>query len=175
MAFSCWGFFLMMNGQSIEIFFIAFLRTWSNDRSRFCFLYPLLNWEMYHLIHDVEFKDNLLTFNNRLLMWRGSFSGIRKLHDSLNSNSLSSSETGVHPRIWSWKKHLFHRTRCQKAIGGIHFTKKWRDETLQSCSKFDNFKPRLKSGIFKCISWAEKFVLRGWWLEFFWKWGLRPI
>ncbi len=42
-----------------------------------------------------------------------------------NHESLSSSETGIQ----SWKKHLTDWARCQKAIGGIYFPKKWRAET----------------------------------------------
>ncbi len=37
----------------------------------------------------------------------------------------------------------------------IYFTKKWRAETLQPGLEFDNYKPRLKIGIFKCISWLN--------------------
>jgi hypothetical protein len=69
-----------------------------------------------------------------------------------NLDSLSTSETGNNSGIRSWKKHSSEWARCQKAIGGIYFTKKWRAETLQPGLEFDNFKPRLKSGIFKCIS-----------------------
>ncbi len=43
-----------------------------------------------------------------------------------NLDSLSSSETGVNPGTRSWKKHLSEWARCQKAIGDIYFTKKWR-------------------------------------------------
>ncbi len=53
------------------------------------------------------------------------------------------------------QKHLSEWARCQKAIGGIYFTKKWRAETLQPGLEFDSFKPRLKSSIFKCISWLN--------------------
>jgi hypothetical protein len=38
-------------------------------------------------------------------------------------------------------------------MGDIHFTNRRRGrETLQPGSECDNFKPRLKSGIFKCLS-----------------------
>jgi hypothetical protein len=59
------------------------------------------------------------------------------------------------------KKIVSEWARCQKAIGGIYFTKKWRAETQQSCSEFDNFKPWLKSSIFKCISWLNGSVFGG--------------
>jgi hypothetical protein len=70
-------------------------------------------------------------------------------------DSLSSSETGVYPRIRSCKMHLSEWARCQEAIGGIYFTKTWRAETLEPGLEVDNFKPRLESGIFKCISWLN--------------------
>ncbi len=72
-----------------------------------------------------------------------------------NLNLLSSSETGVNPGIRSWEKHLSDWARCQKASGDIYFTKKWRAETLQPGLEFGNFKPRLKSCIFECISWLN--------------------
>ncbi len=53
------------------------------------------------------------------------------------------------------KTHLTDWARCQKANGGIYFTKKWRAETLQPCLEFDNLKPWFKSCIFKCISWLN--------------------
>jgi hypothetical protein len=70
-------------------------------------------------------------------------------------------KTGVNPGIRSWKKHLSDWAWCQKAIGGIYFTKKWRAETLQPGLEFDNFKPRLKSSIFKCISWMNSSFFGG--------------
>jgi hypothetical protein len=68
-----------------------------------------------------------------------------------NPDTLSSSETGVNLGIRSWKKHSSEWAWWQEAIGEIYFTKKWRAETLQPGLEFDNCKPRLKSGIFKCI------------------------
>jgi hypothetical protein len=79
-----------------------------------------------------------------------------------NPDSLSSSETGVNPVIRSWKKHLSEWDRGQKAIGGIYFTKKWRAETLQPGVEFDSFEPRLRSCIFKCISWLNGDFLKWW-------------
>jgi hypothetical protein len=62
-------------------------------------------------------------------------------------------------RDHSWnqnlKKYLFEWARCRKAIGGIYFTKEWRAETLHHGLEFDNFKPWLKSSIFKWISWLN--------------------
>jgi hypothetical protein len=72
-----------------------------------------------------------------------------------NPDSLFSSKAGDSLWIRSGERHLSDWARCQKAIDGIYFTKKWRAETLQPGLEFDNFKPRLKSGIFKCISWLN--------------------
>ncbi len=78
-----------------------------------------------------------------------------------NTDLLSSSETGVNPGTRSWKridygkKHLSDWARCQKAIGGIYFTKKSRPETFQPGLESDYIKPRPISGIFKCISWLN--------------------
>jgi hypothetical protein len=91
-----------------------------------------------------------------------------------NPASLSSSETGLNPGIRSWKKHLSEWAQWQKAICGIYFTKKWRTETLQPGLAFDNFKPQLKSSIFKCISWLNGSFLGGDDLGF-WKTESRPI
>ncbi len=60
------------------------------------------------------------------------------------SDSLSSCETVVNPGMKSWKKPLSDWARCQKAIGDIYFTKKWRAETPQHGLLFDNLKPRVK-------------------------------
>ncbi len=53
------------------------------------------------------------------------------------------------------EKDLYEWARRQEAIAGVHFTKKWRVETLQPGLEFDNFKPRLKICIFKYISWLN--------------------
>jgi hypothetical protein len=90
-------------------------------------------------------------------MWRWSFSGVRELRDdSSNPSLLSTWETGVNPGIRSWKKRWYEWAWCQKAIGGIYITKRWRTETLQPGLEFDDFKPRLESGIFKCIFWLNR-------------------
>jgi hypothetical protein len=62
---------------------------------------------------------------------------------------------GSNSGIKSWKEILSGWARCQKANGVIYFTRKWRAETLQPGLEFDIFKPRLRSGIFKCISWLN--------------------
>jgi hypothetical protein len=78
-----------------------------------------------------------------------------------NPDSLASSEIRLKPCVRSWKKGLFERARCQKTIGGIYFTKKWRAGTLQRSLQFDNFKPPLISGIFKYISWLNDLFFGG--------------
>ncbi len=80
----------------------------------------------------------------------------------------------VNPVVRGWKKHLSEWAQCQKVLGGIYFTKKWRAETLQPGLEFDNFKPRLKSGIFKCIFWLNVFL---YWVMIgvFWKRESSPI
>ncbi len=83
-----------------------------------------------------------------------------------NPGWLSSSETRINLGIRSWKKHLSEWARCQKAIGGIYFTKKWRTETLQPGLEFATFKPRLKRGIFKCVSCLNGSFFWGWWSVF---------
>ncbi len=83
-----------------------------------------------------------------------------------NPDLLSSSETRINHGMRSWKNHLSEWARCQKASDGIYFTKKRRAETLQPGLDFDNFKPWLKSGIFKCISWLNGSFFRGWWSGF---------
>jgi hypothetical protein len=66
---------------------------------------------------------------------------------------LSISDAGVNAGIWSWKKDLSQWARCQVAIDGIYFTKNKRADTLRPGLEFDKYKHRLKSCIFKSISW----------------------
>ncbi len=72
---------------------------------------------------------------------------------------------------WSWNEKLkialsWMSSICQKAIGGIYVTEKWRADTLQPGSEFDKFKPRHESCIFKCISWLNGSFSGGWWSGF---------
>jgi hypothetical protein len=62
--------------------------------------------------------------------------------------------------MMNWR-HLFHK-------------KKWRPDTLQPGLEFDNFKPRIKSGMFKCISWLYSSFL-GAMIGVLWKWESEPI
>ncbi len=77
--------------------------------------------------------------------------------------SLSSNETGVNAGIRSWKKHSSEWAWCQRAMGGIYSTKKWRADTPQRGLEFGNFKPRLKTRYHQLHLLAERFVFRGWW------------
>ncbi len=79
---------------------------------------------------------------------------------------LSSSKTGVNLGIRSWKKHFSDWARCQTAIGGIYFTKKWRAETLQPGLEFDNFKPPASKRYLQMHLLAERFVYWRWWSGF---------
>jgi hypothetical protein len=73
---------------------------------------------------------------------------------------LSSTTTHQEEKFAGWK--------------GIYFTKKLRAETLQPGLEFDNFKPLLKSGIFKGISWLNGLFF-GVMIGVFWKRESRPI
>ncbi len=81
-----------------------------------------------------------------------------------NPDLISSSETRVNPGIRSWRKHISEWARLldvRKPLVESISQKKWRAETLQPGLEFDNFKPRLESGIFKCISWINGSFLGG--------------
>jgi hypothetical protein len=99
-------------------------------------------------------------------MWRWSFSGVRELRD--NVKPLFAFKQWNKGKTWNkkLKKHLTDWARCDKAIGGICFTKKWRAVTLQPGLEFDNFKSRLKSCIFKCIFRLNGSFFGGWWSGF---------
>ncbi len=75
---------------------------------------------------------------------------------------LSSSETAVDSGTRSWKSTYLPGLACQKAVGGIDSTKKWRAETLQPDLEFDNLKPRLERKWHSQMHiFAEWFVLCG--------------
>jgi hypothetical protein len=78
------------------------------------------------------------------------------------------SETVFDPAGRRWKKYSSELDGCQKSIGVIYFTKKWRAETLiQRGLQFDDFELWLESCIFKCISWlTDRFVFWGRWSGF---------
>jgi hypothetical protein len=141
--------------------------TWMGDRLRT--LYATILWSrqklrLYNLcVQCIDYRCE-----------DGRFPVLASCVTISNPNLLSSSDTGVDPGIRSWKKHLSEWARCQKAIGGIYFTKKWRAETLQTGFEFDNFKSRLKSWIFKGISWLNGSFL-GVMIRVFWKKESRPI
>jgi hypothetical protein len=91
-----------------------------------------------------------------------------------NPKFLSSCETEVNPGIRSWKYPLSDWVRCQKAIGGIYFTKKWRAETVQLGLEFDDFKPWPNSCIYKYSSCLDASILRAM-MGVFWKRESRPV
>jgi hypothetical protein len=111
---------------------------------------------------DLQFPH----YNLRLQIRRWSFSSIHKLRDNIKQRFALQQWNGVNPDMRSWKKHSSEWARCQKAIGGIYYTKEWRAETLQPGLEFDNFKPQLESSVFKCIIWPS-----GLFFFFFWAWS----
>jgi hypothetical protein len=78
---------------------------------------------------------------HRLNRWEdGSFSSVHGLRDNFKPRIRFPAVEQLNPGIKSWKMHLSDWARCQKAIDGICFTKKWRAETLQPGLEFGNFK-----------------------------------
>ncbi len=58
-------------------------------------------------------------------------------------------------------------SEIQKLMVSSYFANKWRADTVQAGLAFDNFRPRLKSSIFKCTSWLNSFFFSGVsWLRF---------
>ncbi len=156
--------------RSVSHFFFSSLWKWSIFKSigpllLFFFLsyygrllFLKLTWEMRIWTNC---RWLLLTFEYFLIDYRcedGCFPVSASCLTISNPDSLSSSETGNNPGIRSWKKHSSDWARCQKAVGGIYFTKKRRVETLQPGSEFDNFKHQLKSGCLQMHLLAERFL-----------------
>jgi hypothetical protein len=81
---------------------------------------------------------------NRLQIWKWSFSDVRELIDNFRPHFAF--QHWNRGSFWNkkLKKHSSDRARCQKVVGGIYFTKKWRAETLQPGLEFDDFKHWLK-------------------------------
>jgi hypothetical protein len=68
------------------------------------------------------------------------------------------------------KKYLSRWARCEKGVGGISFTNKWKAEILQRGLQLDNFKLSF-NGFFKRITWLKHsffFSLRAM-IKVFWK------
>ncbi len=88
-------------------------------------------------------------------MWKWYFSGVREVRDYFNPRFASQQWD----MVLSWDKELkkarIWLSSMPGHIGEIYFTKRWRAETLQPGSESNNFRPRLKSGIFNCISWLN--------------------
>ncbi len=74
---------------------------------------------------------------------------VHTLRESFNPDSLFSNETGVNLGIKSSYKHVSEKARFQKVPKEV---KRWDSTTW---FELDNFKPRLKNCIFKCISWVN--------------------
>ncbi len=54
-----------------------------------------------------------------------------------------------HKKTWKTQENI------RKLENGVYFKKTWSAETLQPGLEYDNFKPRLKSRIFKGISFLN--------------------
>ncbi len=83
-----------------------------------------------------------------------------------NPDLLYSSETGVDPWMRSWKKRLSECVQCQKAIGGIYFTKRVKNWDSTAWFRIWHVQTQAWSGIFKCVSWLNGSFFGGWWSGF---------
>ncbi len=88
-----------------------------------------------------------------------------------NSESLFSSETGVNSGTRSWKNTWLNELYVRKPLV-VSISQ--RSEELRPGLEFDNFKPRLKSCIFKSISWLNGSFF-GVLIWVFWKRKSRPV
>jgi hypothetical protein len=71
-----------------------------------------------------------------------------------NPHLLPSGEPGVNLGIRSWKSTRLIELDVRKPLV-ISISERSEELTLQPALAFDNLNPRLKSGIFKCISWLN--------------------
>jgi hypothetical protein len=92
-----------------------------------------------------------------------------------NPDSLSSSETGVNPGIRSWKNTYLNELDVRKPLVQSISQKSEELRLYNLVWNLKNFKPLLKSGIFKCISWLNGSFFLGWWSGVFWKGESRPF
>jgi hypothetical protein len=76
------------------------------------------------------------------------------LSDNFKPASLSSIETGVNPRTRSVSTEVIELDFRKPLVVSISH-KSEELGLLQPGLEFDNFKPLLKSGSFKCISWLN--------------------
>jgi hypothetical protein len=124
----------------------------------------LWNHEFHYIAGYISRLGTSAGKAHRLSMWRWSFFGVRELLDIFKTLCFPAMKRGLILKKKKKKKkkklklHFSDLVQCQKAIGDIYFTKKWwRAETLQPGLEFDNFKPRLESCIFNCISCLNGF------------------
>ncbi len=84
-----------------------------------------------------------------------------------NPYLLLSSKTGVNPGMRRFKKQLIWLSLIvRKPLGLSILQKKSEGQRLQPGLEFDNFKPWLETGIFKCISWLNGSSFGEWWSGF---------
>ncbi len=158
-----------------KVFLIKFCRVLCSPGARLCTVLlsitisPLFNVKSCLFVITCQNQEFPLTWHylecreHGLWMSTWSFSRVHELRDIFRPLFAFQQWN----KCYSWymkmkkKKHLSEWAWCQKAIGGFYFTKKRRAETLQPGSEFDNFKPRLKSSIFKFISWLNGSFLGG--------------
>jgi hypothetical protein len=131
-----------------------------------------LSWKDYKKYDSDSFLSLVITIDYRCE--DGSFLVFVSCVACSNLNALYCSERGSSSNQ-KLKKHLSDWAGCQKAIGGIYFTKKWKAETLQTGWGFDNFKPRIKAvssnASPRCTARLFLRMMRG----VFWKRESRPI
>jgi hypothetical protein len=77
-----------------------------------------------------------------------------------NHDLLSSIEIGVIIQKTEAEKPLHELDATEPLVVSIAYGSE--ELTLQTGSEFDIFKPRLESGIFKCIPWLNGSFFGGW-------------
>ncbi len=163
------------SGVKLGIFFF-FTRRTSNYSSSLNFRgqsRAAVAWRNVCLL-DIGVAPLQVTKRQRLRMWRWSFSGVysKGCVTLSNPDLLSSSET----RKKKLKKARIWMSSMSESHWCIHFTRKWRADTLQPGLEFDILRSRLKNGIFKMhISHGWTVYFLGTMLWVFWKRESRPI
>ncbi len=90
-----------------------------------------------------------------------------------NTRYLSSSVTMVYGGMRGWKLHLSEWTWCQESVGGICYTNKWREASLQpltfsnhcSNARFSNASPVLTVrfwGVIISLFWKRESITIEW-------------
>jgi hypothetical protein len=108
----------------------------------------------------------------RLLMWRWSLSGVRKLRDVFKSLLTFQQWNICQSRNkYSWKSTYLNELDVRKPYRWHLFYKEVKSwDFIQPGLEFDNFKPRLERGTFKCTTLLNDFFF-GWWSTFFDGWS----